>query len=48
MTIIKTIYNIINILYSLDWMTLLITIGVCITTMVVGLLVISPMGVTPV
>ena len=46
--IIKNIYNIINILYTLDWMTLLITIGVCITTMVVGLLVISPMGVTPI
>ena len=46
--IIKNIYNIINILYTLDWMTLLITIGVGITTMVVGLLVISPMGVTPI
>jgi hypothetical protein len=42
------IYNFITILHSFDWVALIITIGVCITTMVVGLLVVSPMGAPPV
>jgi hypothetical protein len=46
--IIKSIYNIISTVYTLPWISLTITIGVCITTMVIGLLVVSPMGVTPI
>jgi len=42
------IHNIIESLYSLDWISLIITVGVCIITITVGLLVISPMGITPV
>jgi len=46
--IIKKVYNIVETLYYLDWISLIIAIGVCITTMVIGLLVISPMGVSPI
>jgi hypothetical protein len=45
---IKKIYNIIEVLYCLDWISLIIAIGVCITTIVIGLLVVSPMGVSPI
>lgn len=46
--IIKTIYNIVEAFYYLDWVALIITLAVCIITMYVGLLVISPMGVNPI
>jgi hypothetical protein len=45
---INIIHSFIEILYSFDWFALIITIGVCITTMLIGLLVVSPMGVSPV
>jgi hypothetical protein len=47
-TPINIIHNFIEILYSFDWFTLIIAIGVCITTILIGLLVVSPMGVSPI
>ena len=37
-----------RILYSFDWYSLFIVLGVCAVTIFIGLLVASPMGVTPV
>ena len=45
--IINKIYNVIKTLYYLDWISLIIAIGVCIITIFVGLLVVSPMGLVP-
>ena len=37
-----------KILLSFDWYSLFITLGVCAVTIFIGLLVASPMGVTPI
>jgi hypothetical protein len=39
-----TIYKILK---SFDWYSLIITLGVCAVTIFIGLIVTSPMGVTP-
>jgi hypothetical protein len=37
-----------EILYSFDWYSLLIVLGVCAVTIFIGLIVASPMGVSPI
>jgi len=45
---INIIHSFIEIIYTFDWFALMITLGVAAITIFIGLLVISPMGVTPI